>query len=46
VKVLERTMLPYERLVASGWRGGAASRRRRASTCVRPVSLASDTLRV
>ena len=46
VSVFERTMLEYERLVAAGARGGDASRRRRASTSVRPVSLASVTRRV
>ena len=44
VSVFERTMLAYDRLVPGGSCGGAASRRRRASTWVRPVSLASVTL--
>ncbi len=44
VSVLERTMLAYDRLVPGASGGGEASRRRRASTWVRPVSLASVTL--
>jgi hypothetical protein len=46
VSVFDRTMLAYERLVAFASAGGAAARRRRASTCERPVSPASVTLRV
>jgi hypothetical protein len=43
VSVFDRTMLAYERLVAFASAGGAAARRRRASTCERPVSPASVT---